>query len=88
MQPSRYYVECSSSDLGSNVECTVDHRMVKVFNVGQLDQAQTISITINSVINPQESNTNTVFKIYQMDENDSIKAKNENVTGPTIGDLA
>mmetsp|Transcript_5917 Transcript_5917/g.756 ORF Transcript_5917/g.756 Transcript_5917/m.756 type:complete len:93 (-) Transcript_5917:2505-2783(-) len=62
--------------------------MVKVFNVNSLDSSQSISITIFSVKNPQESSTNTTFKIYQMDTAGSIKAKNENASGPTIGSLA
>jgi len=28
-----FYIECSSEVLGANIECTVEHRIVRIFNV-------------------------------------------------------
>lgn len=31
-EPQMYYATCRSADLGTNVECTTQHRWVRVFN--------------------------------------------------------
>jgi hypothetical protein len=81
-----FYLACSSSELGANVECTAQHRIVRVFNPSAITAGQTITITIDSVQNPGAGATGE-FKIYHVDLNGNVKSKLENLAGVTIAAL-
>lgn len=71
-----------SDNLGSNAECTVDHRIVRVTNVAAIATVQEVSLTIENVQNPAAGSTGT-FYIYHLDVDGVVKAS-LSTTGPTI----
>lgn len=77
-------MDCYSEVLGENIECTVDHRFLRVYNLDQVDPSEDITFTVKNVFNPAETVKTGDFEFYVMNSQRVPRSLNRDVSGVQI----